>query len=60
MSYLGIGYRSVKFIALPLIVSNQNKNIAIAVELVSKSSIGFKIKARRGVQPQAYIGYVED
>jgi len=32
----------------------------IAIEVVSKFSIEFKIKARRYVEPQEYIVYFED
>ena len=32
----------------------------MCLEVVSKPSIGLKVKAGRGVQPQEYIEYFED
>jgi hypothetical protein len=34
--------------------------LSLTIEVVSKASIGFKVKAERGVQPQEYIEYFED
>jgi hypothetical protein len=36
------------------------KHVKSFLEVVSKPSIGFNVKAKRGVQPQEYIEYFED